>query len=71
MRIADSTVNMLSGRSYTQTGMKNGIAGYESGFMGMINRYSSNRDNALTKDTYQPFRTILWLRYLRDLHLLG
>ena len=53
MRIADSTVNMVSGRSYTQTGMKNGVAGYESSFMGMINRYGSNRDNALAKDTYQ------------------
>lgn len=53
MRIADSTVNMMSGRNYTQTGMKNGVAGYESSFMGMINRYSSNKDNAVTKDTYQ------------------
>ena len=54
MKIADSTVNMLSGRNYTQTGMKNGVSGYESSFMGMINRYSSNKDNSVTKDTYQP-----------------
>ncbi len=53
MKIADSTVNMMSGRNYTQTGMKNGVAGYESSFMGMINRYNTNRDNALAKDTYQ------------------
>ena len=53
MKIADSTVNMMSGRNYTQTGMKSGMGGYESSFMGMINRYSSNKDNAVTKDTYQ------------------
>ena len=53
MKIADSTVNMMSGRNYTQTGMKNGVAGYESSFMGMINRYNTHRDNALAKDTYQ------------------
>ena len=53
MKIADSTVNMMSGRNYTQTGMKNGVAGSESSFMGMINRYNTNRDNALAKDTYQ------------------
>ena len=33
MRIADSTVNMLSGRNYTQTGMRSG-SGYTNGFMG-------------------------------------
>ena len=42
MKIVDSTVNMMSGRNYTQTGMKNGVAGYESSFMGMINRYNTN-----------------------------
>ena len=30
MRIADSTVNMLSGRNYTQTGMRSG-SGYTNG----------------------------------------
>ncbi len=54
MKIADSTVNMMSGRNYTQTGMKSGMGSYESSFMGMINRYSTNKDNALKKDTYQP-----------------
>ena len=54
MKIADSTVNMMSGRNYAQTGMKSGMGGYESSFMGMINRYNTNKDNALKKDTYQP-----------------
>lgn len=53
MRIADSTVNMLSGRNYTQTGITNRLAGYQSSFMGMINRYGTNKDTALTRDTYQ------------------
>ena len=53
MKIADSTVNMMSGRNYTQTGMKSGMGGYESSFMGMINRYNTNKDKALKKDTYQ------------------
>jgi hypothetical protein len=54
MRIADSTVTMLSGRNYTQTGMNNRLAGYQSSFMGMLNRYGTGKDPSLAKDTYQP-----------------
>lgn len=52
MRIADSTVNMLSGRNYTQTGMRTG-AGYANGFLNMVNSYSARKENSMTKDNYQ------------------
>ena len=65
MKIADSTVNMMSGRNYTQTGMKSGMGGYESSFMGMINRYSMNKDNALKKDTYQPGKESRWYGFVQ------
>lgn len=42
MRIADSTVNMLSGRNYTQTGMQAG-GRFSSSFMGMVNSYSTKK----------------------------
>ncbi len=52
MRIADSTVNMLSGRNYTQTGMRTGTS-YTSSFLGMINSYSTKKESSMGKDTYQ------------------
>ena len=52
MRIADSTVNMLSGRNYTQTGMRFG-SGYTNGFMGMISTNVMKRESAMAMDTYQ------------------
>ena len=52
MRIADSTVNMLSGRNYTQTGMRSG-SGYTNGFMGMISTNVMKREGAMAMDTYQ------------------
>ena len=52
MRIADSTVNMLSGRNYTQTGMRSG-SGYSNGFMGMISANVMKRESAMAMDTYQ------------------
>ena len=52
MRIADSTVNMLSGRNYTQTGMRSG-SGYTNGFMGMISANVMKRESAMAMDTYQ------------------
>ena len=52
MRITDSTVNMLSGRNYAQTGMRTG-AGYASGFLNMVNSYSARKEKSMTKDTYQ------------------
>ena len=52
MRIADSTVNMLSGRNYTQTGMRSG-SGYTNGFMGMISTNVMKRESAMAMDTYQ------------------
>ena len=52
MRIADSTVNMLSGRNYTQTGMRSG-SGYTNGFMGMISANVMKRERAMAMDTYQ------------------
>ena len=52
MRIADSMVNMLSGRNYTQTGMRSG-SGYTNGFMGMISTNVMKRESAMAMDTYQ------------------
>lgn len=52
MRIADSTVSMLSGRNYTQTGMRSG-SGYTNGFMGMISANVMKRESAMAMDTYQ------------------
>lgn len=52
MRIADSTVNLLSGRNYTQTGMRSG-SGYTNGFMGMISANVMKRERAMAMDTYQ------------------
>ena len=52
MRIADSTVNMLSGRNYTRTGMRSG-SGYTNGFMGMISANVMKRESAMAMDTYQ------------------
>ena len=52
MRIADSTVNMLSGRNYTQTGMRSG-SGYTNRFMGMISTNVMKRESAMAMDTYQ------------------
>ena len=52
MRIADSTVNMLSGRNYTQTGMRTG-GSYGSSFMGMINSFDMKKSGSMTRDTYQ------------------
>ena len=52
MRIADSTVNMLSGRNYTQTGMRAG-GRFTSGFLGMVNSYSSRKESSTEKDAYQ------------------
>ena len=52
MRIADSTVNMLSGRNYTRTGMRSG-SGYTNGFMGMISTNVMKRESAMAMDTYQ------------------
>ena len=53
MKIADSTVNMMSGRNYTQTGMKSGMGGYESSFMGMISSFDMKKSGSMTRDTYQ------------------
>ncbi|MCR5775026.1 MAG: hypothetical protein K6G42_08075 [Lachnospiraceae bacterium] len=55
MRITDSTVNMFSGRNYTQTGMRSG-GGYASSFMGMIDSYSMKKNGSMARDTYQPGR---------------
>ena len=52
MRIADSTVNMLSGRNYTQTGMRSG-SGYTNGFMGMISANVMKRESAMAMDKFQ------------------
>ncbi|MDY6308004.1 MAG: hypothetical protein SPL71_08095 [Oribacterium sp.] len=52
MRIADSTVNMLSGRNYTQTGMRSG-GGYTNGFMGMISANVMKKESSMAMDTYQ------------------
>lgn len=52
MRIADSTVNMLSGRNYTQTGMRTG-GSYGSSFMGMIRSFDMKKSGSMTRDTYQ------------------
>ena len=51
MRIADSTVNMLSGRNYTQTGMRSG-GGYTNGFLGMISANVMKRESSIAMDTY-------------------
>ena len=52
MRIADSTVNMLSGRNYTHTGMRTG-GSYGSSFMGMISSFDMKKSGSMTRDTYQ------------------
>ena len=52
MRIADSTVNMLSGRNYTQTGMRTG-GSYGSSFMGVISSFDMKKSGSMTRDTYQ------------------
>ena len=52
MRIADSTVNILSGRNYTQTGMRTG-GSYGSSFMGMISSFDMKKSGSMTRDTYQ------------------
>ena len=52
MRIADSTVNMLSHRNYTQTGMRSG-GGYTNGFIGMISANVVKRESSMAMDTYQ------------------
>ena len=52
MRISDSTVNMLSGRNYTQTGMHSG-GGYTNGFIGMISANVMKRESSMAKDKYQ------------------
>ncbi len=52
MRIADSTVNMLSGRNYTQTGMRTG-GSYGISFMGMISSFDMKKSGSMTRDTYQ------------------
>ena len=52
MRIADSTVNMLSGRNYTKTGMRTG-GSYGSSFMGMISSFDMKKSGSMTRDTYQ------------------
>ena len=52
MRIVDSTVNMLSGRNYTQTGMRSG-GGYTNGFIGMISANVVKRESSMAMDTYQ------------------
>ncbi len=51
MRIADSTVNMLSGRNYTQTGIRSG-GGYTNGFLGMISANVMKRESSIAMDTY-------------------
>ena len=52
MRIADSTVNMLSGRNYTQTGRRTD-GGYANSFMGMIGSFDTKKSGSMAKDTYQ------------------
>ncbi len=49
MRIADSTVNMLSGRNYKQTGMRSGD-GYTNSFIDMVSTRAMNYDLAKYKD---------------------
>ncbi|MCR5107235.1 MAG: hypothetical protein K6B28_03655 [Lachnospiraceae bacterium] len=50
MKIAESTVNMLSGRHYTQTGMRSG--GNKNGFTDMLNSYSM-KQSPMAMDSYQ------------------
>ena len=52
MRIADSVVNMISGRNYNQAGLRAGI-GYASDFVGRFNSYSMKKNTSSVKDTYQ------------------
>ena len=52
MRITNSTVNMLSGRNFTQTGMRTG-ASVASGFLSKINSFSTKKEGSMAKDTDQ------------------
>ena len=52
MRIAGSSVNMLSGRNYAQTGVRVG-GGYANSFMGMMNSYGMKKESSMGRDTYQ------------------
>ncbi len=52
MRIADSTVNMLSGRSYAQAGMRTG-GGYGGSFMGMMGSFDMKKSGSMAKEAYQ------------------
>ena len=52
MRIAGSSVNMVYGRNYVQTGMRAG-GGYANSFMGMMNSYGMKKESSMGRDTYQ------------------
>ncbi len=52
MKIADSSVYMLSGRQYTQTGTRSGGA-YAADFMGTFNSYDRKKDSSARRDTWQ------------------
>ena len=60
MRIADSTVKMLSGRNYVQTGMRAG-SGYASSFMGMIRSFDMKKNSFMSRDTYQTDMNNAWM----------
>ena len=51
MRITGSTVNMVSGRTYTQTGIRSG--GDANSFMGMMSSRTGKKEGSLAMDTYQ------------------
>ena len=52
MRIAGSSVNMVSGRNYAQTGVRTG-GSYANSFMGMMNSYGMKKESSMGRDTYQ------------------
>ena len=57
MRITNSTVNMLSGRNFTQTGMRTG-AGYASGFLSTINSFNTKKEGSMANNTNQTRKNI-------------
>ena len=51
MRIAESAVNMLSGRNFTKAGARAG--GLAGGFQGTVNSYSMKKNDSMARDTFQ------------------
>ena len=59
MRITDSTVDMYSGRNYTQSGLRSGGGSYGSSFYSVADYLSKKNDGNIARDSYEQSRSRL------------